>query len=199
MKKSGLYIAMMTMSLLLVTPVLSYADVSDKVESTVIAVPEEDDITEMTGPAVEAQKEAEEAAAQAAAAAEAEAVKNSVATRRQNVVNYALQFVGGRYVAGGNDPHTGADCSGFTKYVLQHGAGISMNRTSGSQAAQGVAINSSQMQPGDLLFYASGSRINHVAMYIGNGKVVHASTPSTGIKISSWNYRTPVKITNVLG
>lgn len=199
MKKSGLYIAMMTMSLLLVTPVLSYADVSDKVESTVIAVPEEDDITEMSGPAVEAQKEAEEAAAQAAAAAEAEAVKNSVATRRQNVVNYALQFVGGRYVAGGNDPHTGADCSGFTKYVLQHGAGISMNRTSGSQAAQGVAINSSQMQPGDLLFYASGSRINHVAMYIGNGKVVHASTPSTGIKISSWNYRTPVKITNVLG
>ena len=74
-----------------------------------------------------------------------------------------------------------------------------MNRSSVTQSTQGVAINANQMQPGDLIFYVNGSRINHVAMYIGNGQIVHASTYSTGIKISNWNYRAPVKITNVLG
>ena len=69
-----------------------------------------------------------------------------------------------------------------------------MNRSSSSQATQGKAISSSQMQPGDLLFYSGGSGINHVAMYIGDGKIVHASTYATGIKISNWNYRNPVKI-----
>lgn len=74
-----------------------------------------------------------------------------------------------------------------------------MSRSSGSQAAQGSAISADQMQPGDLLFYGNGRRINHVAMYIGNGQIVHASTEQTGITISPWNYRTPVKITSVLG
>ena len=64
---------------------------------------------------------------------------------------------------------------------------------------QGTAISAVQMQPGDLIFYGSGRGINHVAMYIGDGKVVHASTERTGIKTSPWNYRTPVKIVNVLG
>lgn len=119
--------------------------------------------------------------------------------RRQNVVNYGLQFVGGRYRYGGNDPHTGVDCSGFTRYVMQYGAGVGLNRSSGSQAAQGVGISAAQMQPGDLVFYGSGSRINHVAMYIGNGQIVHASTYKTGIKVSNWNYRQVVRIVNVLG
>lgn len=118
---------------------------------------------------------------------------------RQNLVNYALQFVGRPYRAGGNDPHVGADCSGFVKYVMQNGAGIAMNRSSGAQASQGRAISADAMQPGDLLFYAKGSRINHVAMYIGNGQIVHASTERTGIKISNWNYRTPVRIVSMLG
>ena len=94
---------------------------------------------------------------------------------------------------------TGVDCSGFTKYVMQHGAGVSLNRSSTSQSKQGTAISADQMQPGDLIFYGSGRGINHVAMYIGDGKVVHASTERTGIKTSPWNYRTPVKIVNVLG
>jgi len=55
------------------------------------------------------------------------------------------------------------------------------------------------MQPGDLLFYGSGKGINHVAMYIGDGKIVHASTEATGIKVSNWNYRNPVKIVSMLG
>lgn len=119
--------------------------------------------------------------------------------RRQNLVNYALQFVGGRYRYGGDDPHTGVDCSGFTRYVMANGAGISLNRSSGSQALQGVAVSQAQMRPGDLIFYGNGSRINHVAMYIGSGQVVHASTYKTGIKISNWNYRAPVRIVNVIG
>ena len=67
-------------------------------------------------------------------------------------------------------------------------------RSSTSQSKQGTAISADQMQPGDLIFYGSGRGINHVAMYIGDGKVVHASTERTGIKTSPWNYRTPVKI-----
>ncbi len=119
--------------------------------------------------------------------------------RRQNLVNFALQFVGGRYRYGGSDPHTGVDCSGFTRYVLQHGAGVSVSRSSGSQVNDGARIGADQMRPGDLVFYGNGSRINHVAMYIGNGQVVHASTYKTGVKISPWNYRAPIAIVNTLG
>ena len=128
-----------------------------------------------------------------------DALESSNSYKRQQVVDYALQFVGGRYKYGGSDPRTGVDCSGFTRYVLQNSAGIGMNHSSGGQASQGVAIGADQMQPGDLLFYGSGRGINHVAMYIGNGQIVHASTERTGITISNWNYRNPVKIVNVLG
>lgn len=128
-----------------------------------------------------------------------EAAYDAPAEFRQSVVNYALQFVGGRYAYGGSDPHTGVDCSGFTRYVMQHAAGISLNRSSGGQAAQGTQISADQMKPGDLIFYGNGSSINHVAMYIGNGQIVHSSTYKTGIKVSQWNYRTPVKIVNVIG
>lgn len=118
---------------------------------------------------------------------------------RQSVVNYALQFVGGRYRYGGTDPHSGVDCSGFTRYVMQNAAGITINRSSRGQAVQGRAVSADQMQPGDLIFYGSSRHINHVAMYIGNGQVVHASSRRTGIKTSPWNYRAPVKIVNFLG
>ena len=119
---------------------------------------------------------------------------------RNKMVNYGLQFVGNRYVWGGNDPHTGADCSGFVKYVYSHVAGITLPRTSREQARQGTPIKSSQMRPGDLIFYANGGgTVNHVAMYIGNGQIVHAASRKSGIKISTWNYRTPVAIRNVLG
>ena len=91
------------------------------------------------------------------------------------------------------------DCSGFTRYVLSNAAGVHITRTAASQSTEGVAVSDVTMQPGDLLFYSGGGRINHVAMYIGGGKVVHASSVKTGIKISPWNYRTPVKIVNVLG
>lgn len=120
-------------------------------------------------------------------------------SKRQQVVDYALQFVGGRYKYGGSDPRTGVDCSGFTKYVMQNGIGVNLNRSSRAQAAQGRQISASEIQPGDLVFYASGSRINHVGLYIGDGQIVHASTERTGIKISNWTYRNPYKIVSVLG
>ncbi len=119
---------------------------------------------------------------------------------RNQMVNYALQFVGNRYVWGGNDPHTGADCSGFVKYVYSHVAGVTLNRVSRDQARQGKRIQSSQMRPGDLIFYTNSKGVvNHVAMYIGNGEIVHAASRKSGIKISSWNYRNPYRIVNMLG
>lgn len=200
MKKTVLYIAAVLAvsgGLMWQKPMVAHAEpevIQEAPVSTVLEVPTEEDSDEDNGPApeIQAAKKLEEelAAAEEAAAEAAEATANA----RQNLVNYALQFVGGPYRAGGNDPRTGVDCSGFVRYVMQHGAGISMNRSSGSQATQGHAVNSSQMQPGDLLFYSGGSGINHVAMYIGDGKIVHASTYATGIKISKWNYRNPVKI-----
>ena len=121
------------------------------------------------------------------------------AVKRNEIVNYAMQFVGGRYVYGGNDPHTGVDCSGFTRYVMQPAAGISLNRSSAGQATQGKQISLEQIRPGDLIFYASGSgRINHVALYIGDEKIVHASTEKTGIKVSYWQHRKPVKVISVV-
>lgn len=119
---------------------------------------------------------------------------------RNKMVNYGLQFVGNRYVWGGNDPHTGADCSGFVKYVYSHVAGVTLPRTSREQARQGTPVKSSQMRPGDLIFYTNrGGTVNHVAMYIGNGQIVHAASRRSGIKISTWNYRTPYRIVNMLG
>ena len=111
---------------------------------------------------------------------------------RAAIVNYALQFVGNPYVAGGTSLTNGADCSGFTQSVFGD-CGISIPRDSRSQAAGGIEVPLSAIQPGDLLFYSNGGSINHVALYIGNGQVVHASTAKTGIKISSYNYRTPCK------
>lgn len=119
---------------------------------------------------------------------------------RNRIVNYALQFVGGRYVWGGNDPHTGADCSGFVRYVYNHVAGINLPRVSRDQSRQGKKIKSADMKPGDLIFYTnSGGTVNHVAMYIGNGQIVHAASRRSGIKISTWNYRNPYRIVNLLG
>ena len=119
---------------------------------------------------------------------------------RSDLVNYALQFVGNRYVWGGNDPHTGADCSGFVKYCYAHVAGITLERVSRDQARHGTAIDSSAMRPGDLVFYTNGGgTVNHVAMYIGNGQIVHAASRRSGIKISTWNYRKPYRIVNYIG
>lgn len=126
-----------------------------------------------------------------------EVVDKAVVQRKQ-VIAYATQFVGGRYVYGGSDPNTGVDCSGFTRYVMQHAAGISLPHSSSAQSSYGRSVSYEEALPGDLLFYGGKSYINHVAIYIGNDQVVHASTAKTGIKISEAKYRKPVKIVRLL-
>ena len=120
---------------------------------------------------------------------------SSGSTTGSRVASYARQFVGNPYVYGGSSLTNGADCSGFTMSVYAH-FGYGLPHSSSAQAGCGRAVSTSSLQPGDLLFYGSGSGINHVAMYIGGGQVVHASNsapyPKGGIKISSAFYRTPV-------
>lgn len=130
--------------------------------------------------------------------AEAAQIAQKEALRR-DIVGNALQYVGNRYVYGGNDPNTGVDCSGFTKYILGNTAGVYLNRTAASQSTQGQAVSAEEAQPGDLVFYSNGGGVNHVAIYIGDGQVVHASNERTGIITSDMYYRTPVRIMNVLG
>ena len=122
---------------------------------------------------------------------------DGVSDVRASVVSYALQFVGNRYVWGGTSLTRGADCSGFVMSVFAN-YGVSLPHSSGSQAGCGTSISASEAQPGDLFFYGNGSRINHVAIYNGNGQVVHASSPKSGIKISGAYYRTPVKVVRVI-
>ena len=123
---------------------------------------------------------------------------DSGARQRREVVEFALQFLGGEYKYGGTDPNKGVDCSGFTRYILQNTASISLPHSSKGQSNYGTEVSEEEMQPGDLIFYGDDAGINHVAMYIGNGQIVHASTEATGIKTSPYNYRKPVKIVSVL-
>ncbi|MGC6173678.1 C40 family peptidase [Lacrimispora sp. 38-1] len=120
------------------------------------------------------------------------------ARERKEVVDYALQFVGGRYVYGGVNPNTGVDCSGFTRYVLKKSANVELDHSSRSQSGEGKIINYEQARPGDLVFYGKNGSINHVALYMGDGKVVHASTEKTGIIVTNVMYRKPVKFVSVL-
>ena len=121
-----------------------------------------------------------------------------VSDAKVSLVQYAKQFIGNPYVWGGTSLTRGADCSGFTMSVMKN-FGISLPHYSGSQANSGKRIKSSQMKPGDLIFYGSSrGRINHVAMYIGNGQIIHAASRRSGIKISTWNYRTPKTIRSFL-
>ncbi len=122
---------------------------------------------------------------------------NGVSSTRASIVEYAKQFLGNRYVYGGTSLTNGTDCSGFTMSVFAH-YGYGLPRTSGSQCAATRSVSSSEVKPGDLFFYGSGGRVNHVALYIGSGMIIHASNPSSGIKISNAYYRQPVKIGRVI-
>lgn len=117
---------------------------------------------------------------------------------RVEIVEYAKQFLGNPYVWGGTSLTKGADCSGFTMSIYKK-FGVKLSHHAASQAKEGVKISASDLQPGDLVFYANSSgSINHVAMYIGGGQVIHASSPKQGIRINKYNYRTPVKYVRVL-
>ena len=119
---------------------------------------------------------------------EVDASAASQAGKGQEIANYALQFVGYPYVYGGSSPK-GFDCSGLTSYVYSQ-FGYSINRTASNQLNNGYAVEKSNLQPGDLVFFrqnGSTKPASHVGVYIGNNQYVHASTPGVGVIISDLN------------
>lgn len=110
----------------------------------------------------------------------------------KQVAKYACQYIGNPYVAGGTSLTNGADCSGFT-YRVYSDFGYRLPRTSTEQRSAGTGVNYSEAQPGDLICYSG-----HVALYIGGGKIVHASTQKTGIKVGNAEYRTILAVRRII-
>ncbi|HHU71015.1 MAG TPA: C40 family peptidase [Clostridiales bacterium] len=122
--------------------------------------------------------------------------------RAQEIVTYAQKFVGNPYVWGGTSLTRGADCSGFVwRIYSDFGYGDVFKRMSSADIASSVGrkVSVSERQPGDLIFYASSSgRVNHVALYIGNDKIVHAANKNQGIITSKYNYRNVYRVRRIL-
>ncbi len=122
-------------------------------------------------------------------------------TLRTQIVNYAKKFLGNPYVYGGTDLYKGIDCSAYVRAIYRE-FDFELPRTSAEQASTksaGTVITESQIMPGDLVFYATNGTVKHVAMYIGNGKIIHASNHRDGIKISNMKYTTPYRYKNIIG
>ena len=117
----------------------------------------------------------------------ADAAEAQSSGKAQEIVNFALQFIGTPYVYGGSSPR-GFDCSGFTSYVYAQ-CGVKINRTASAQLNNGYAISRGDLQPGDLVMFKSGGSkpASHVGLYIGNGQFVHSSAPGVGVVIDSLN------------
>lgn len=122
----------------------------------------------------------------------APAPSSSGSSKGQQIANYACQFIGNPYVAGGTSLTNGADCSGFVMSVYQ-AFGYSLPRSSYAQSGVGTAVSYSEAQPGDIIYYGG-----HVGIYIGNGQIVHASTERTGIKITSATYRSIITVRRIV-
>ena len=121
-----------------------------------------------------------------AAEAEAEAQKEAEETDlRHTITNKALECMGARYVWGGESPTSGMDCSGLTKYVLKSTLGLDVPHSAAAQANLGTRVSVDELRPGDLVFYTfEGARIDHVAMYLGDGYVIHTSATKHKVVIS---------------
>ena len=102
-----------------------------------------------------------------------------------SLVNYALQFVGNPYSYGGADLYNGTDCSGFTMKIFE-AYGYSLPHSAESQSYMGSYVSLDNLQPGDLIFYGYDGYICHVAIYIGNGQIVHAATSYEGITTAGY-------------
>lgn len=127
---------------------------------------------------------------------------DGVSETRQNLIRKAFEYYGGTYVWGGKEltAEGGVDCSGYTM-CLYRMFGVTLPEFSGDQATVGVTVNEDTIRPGDLIFYVGRypGMIGHVAIYIGNGKIIHAASESKGICVSSWKYGPPVIMKNVMG
>lgn len=115
-------------------------------------------------------------------------VKGSVPTKGnsekvESILKLAYQQQGKPYRWGATGPNS-FDCSGFTSYVYKNGAGITLPRVSRSQATVGTYVNRANLQPGDLVFFGSGSRITHVGMYVGGQKFIHSPQTGDVVKVS---------------
>ncbi len=113
-------------------------------------------------------------------------VSSSTGISGAEVVEYAKQYLGYKYVAGGSSPSIGFDCSGFTTYVYKH-FGISLNRSSRDQIKNGVAVSKNNLQPGDILIFngSSNTSIGHVGIYVGGNDFIHAANSREGVIITS--------------
>lgn len=120
---------------------------------------------------------------------------------RQALINYAEQFIGTPYVFGGTNLWSGIDCSSYTQQCFANSIGISLPRTSREQVHVGTAVSLTEAKAGDLLFYADATgTIDHVAIYLGDGKIIHAARSLGQVFISTYNYSTePVAIRNIIG
>ena len=117
---------------------------------------------------------------------------------RQQIVDYAMQFLGNKYVHGGKTLAGGTDCSGFTSLIYQE-FGYSLSRTpEGQRANAGRSVDYSNAQPGDILCYGSNGQCTHVAIYIGNGQMIHSSTPQSGVIIGNAEYTTIMDVKNII-
>ena len=112
--------------------------------------------------------------------------KSTTTAEGTSVVEYAKQYLGCKYVAGGSSPESGFDCSGFTSYVYKH-FGVTLSRSSKGQINNGVAVEKSSLQPGDIVVFnnSSNSSIGHVGIYIGGNSFIHAANPKEGVVITS--------------
>ncbi len=133
-------------------------------------------------------------------AAQSSATANKPAANQKDQANdlimNAMSLLGLSYRFGGNDPTKGLDCSSFMQYVFKQGMNVNLPRTTGEQARVGVAVSRSELQPGDMVFFATagGGRISHVGMFIGNDRFIHAPRTGKNIEITSmsmdyWNKR----------
>lgn len=111
-------------------------------------------------------------------------VQSVASDKAVTICNHALQYVGYSYVYGGKSPTTGFDCSGLVYYVFGQN-GYQMNRVANDQLKQGTPVEKSNLLAGDLVFFGYGNYADHVGIYIGGGNFVHASTPKSGVRISS--------------
>lgn len=105
-----------------------------------------------------------------------------------SIAEYASSLVDEAYSWGGNSPETGFDSSGFVQYVFQQ-FGVELPRTSALQCEAALAVSVSDLQPGDVVFYGTDDSVNHIAIYLGDNQVIHASNPKDGVKLSTLDYR----------
>lgn len=173
-----------------VTTEATQEEVTEAETNEVVTEPETEEETEEETTTVEETEEETEEVTEAPA-------EVPYSSKGEEVVAYAVQFVGNPYVYGGSSLTDGADCSGFTMAVYAH-FGYSLPHGSNPQAYCGVEVPLDSIMPGDLLFYESPGGYGHVTIYMGGGQVVHASTEETGIKISPYDYREPAKAVRII-